>query len=133
MSQTRFEHVYTAQFESMNNILIWYCLATLFLLLPTGGCENAAEQVARKEAAASGLENPIITDGQAIFRQKCITCHGADGKLGLNGAKDITQSKLSHEERILLITNGKGLMTPFGGLLNATEIKAVATYTLELK
>jgi cytochrome c6 len=117
----------------MNNVLIWYCFALLFLLLLTGGCENAAEQIARKEAAASGHENPIIADGQAIFRQKCITCHGADGKLGLNGAKDITQSKLSHEERIARITNGKGLMTPFGGLLTATEIEAVAAYTLELK
>ena len=111
-----------------------YGCALFLLLLPISGCENAAEQIARKEAAAaSGHESPLIADGQAIFRQKCITCHGADGKLGLNGAKDITQSNLNHEERIARITNGKGLMTPFGGLLTAAEIEAVAAYTLELK
>ncbi|MFZ4634328.1 MAG: c-type cytochrome [Saprospiraceae bacterium] len=117
----------------MNHTLILWRHALLLALLPVGACDNAAEQIARKEAGASGHGSPLVADGQAIFRQKCITCHGADGQLGLNGAKNITQSQLNLDERIALVTNGKGLMTPFGGLLSATEIKAVAAYTLELK
>ena len=73
------------------------------------------------------------TDGSSLFRKHCVVCHGADGTLGLNGAKDLTQSVLPVEERINIITNGKKLMTPFGTILSADEIKAVAEYTLTLK
>lgn len=87
--------------------------------------------------AAKGLENPAShaseTDGAAIFGKNCKICHGADGKLGLNGAKDLSISVLSLSERINIITHGKNLMTPFGGLLTPAEIEAVASYTLKLK
>jgi cytochrome c6 len=84
----------------------------------------------RSSAAAGAASKP---NGQSVFRERCVVCHGADGKLGLNGAKDLTQSALSMEERIEIITNGKKLMTPFGTVLSAEEIKAVAEYTLTLK
>jgi cytochrome c6 len=70
-------------------------------------------------------------DGKAIFKQYCVTCHGADGKLGLNGAKDLTRSVLKLEARIDLITNGKNMMTPYGEVLTPEEIRAVAKYTME--
>ena len=70
-------------------------------------------------------------DGKAMFKQYCVTCHGADGKLGLNGAKDLTQSKLNLEARISLITNGKNMMTPYGEVLTPEDIHAVAKYTME--
>jgi cytochrome c6 len=69
----------------------------------------------------------------AVFRQYCITCHGSDGKLGLNGAKDLTVSPLTNEERINIITNGRKMMTPFKEVLSPEEILAVADYTLSLK
>ncbi|HAD15081.1 MAG TPA: cytochrome C [Saprospirales bacterium] len=84
----------------------------------------------RSSAAAGAVSRP---NGQSVFRERCVVCHGADGKLGLNGAKDLTQSALSLEERIEIITNGKKLMTPFGTVLSADEINAVAAYTLTIK
>lgn len=75
---------------------------------------------------------PLIPDGMAIFRKNCVTCHGTDGKLGLNGAKDLTSSPLTLEERINIVTNGKKLMTPFGKILSPEEIRVVAEYTLTL-
>ena len=71
--------------------------------------------------------------GAKIFKQYCILCHGADGKLGLNGAKDITVSLLTFEERIILITQGKNTMTPFEGILTEDEIKAAANYSMSIK
>lgn len=73
-----------------------------------------------------------ISDGAAIFQKNCKICHGADGKLGLNGAKDLSMSVLSLPERINIITYGKNLMTPFGQILSTTEISAVAAYTIQL-
>ena len=72
-------------------------------------------------------------DGAAIYKKYCVLCHGANGKLGLNGSKDITASQLTKAERIELIRNGKNTMTPFGGILSDEEIEAVAEYTFTIK
>jgi mono/diheme cytochrome c family protein len=72
------------------------------------------------------------SDGEAIFKKYCITCHGADGKLKLNGAKDLSISQLSLAEKVIQITKGKNTMTPFEGILSPAEIQAVAEYTLTL-
>ncbi len=98
-------------------------------------CESASEKTKReinkiKEKNESSHFQP---DGMAIFRKHCVICHGPDGKLGLNGAKDLSQSTLGLEQRIETITYGKKLMTPFEKILDAEEIKAVAAYTLTLK
>ncbi len=74
-----------------------------------------------------------ISVGEQIYDKYCKLCHGKDGKLGLNGAKDITASVLTLEERILLIKNGKNTMTPFEGILSEEEIKAVARYSMSLQ
>jgi mono/diheme cytochrome c family protein len=58
---------------------------------------------------------------------------GLMAKLGLNGAKDLSQSVLSLEQRVETITYGKKLMTPFEKILDAEEINAVAQYTHTLK
>lgn len=71
--------------------------------------------------------------GPKIYKQYCAVCHGPDGKLGLNGAKDLTVSKYTEAERIVQVTEGKGAMTPFKNILTPEEIKAVVAYTLTLK
>jgi len=72
-------------------------------------------------------------DGEAIYKKYCTLCHGVNGKLGLNGSKDITVSKLTEAERIVQITKGKNTMTPYEGILSPEEIKAVAAYSMTLK
>ena len=84
----------------------------------------------------AGDRSPALAaapDGAAVFRQYCVTCHGADGSLGLNGAKDLAQSTLPLDGRIAQISKGKNLMAPFEGILTPAEIKAVAQYSLMLK
>lgn len=106
---------------------------SLFTFLWTA-CETPDEKIARQALAAQqASHSDLAPDGMAVFRKNCITCHGADGKLGLNGAKDLSASTISVEERIEIITNGKKLMTPFKAVLSVEEIKAVASYTMTLK
>lgn len=95
----------------------------LVALLACGGSDSPAAQ--------ADLSAP--PNGKAIFKQYCVTCHGADGKLGLNGAKDLTQSQLDLDGRIAIITNGKNMMTPYGDVLSPQEIESVARYTLQLR
>ncbi len=102
-----------------------------FLLLTGSACESPQDQISRRETAANS--RGAAPDGRAVFQKNCVVCHGADGKLGLNGAKDLTQTTLGLAERVNQITHGKNLMTPFAGVLSPGEIEAVAAYTLTLK
>jgi mono/diheme cytochrome c family protein len=72
-------------------------------------------------------------DGKAIYAKYCVLCHGEDGTRAVNGAKDFTQSVMPLDERIVLIKNGKNLMTPFQGILSDEEIEAVSRYSMTLK
>jgi cytochrome c6 len=103
-------------------------LLCLFWLITACGNDSHASSAAAQPSTA-----PSAPDGMAVFRKYCVACHGADGKLGLSGAKDLTQSILTIEERTILVKQGKNLMTPFGDILSPQEISAVVDYTMTLK
>jgi mono/diheme cytochrome c family protein len=94
------------------------------LFLGLWACDDKPKR--RAVAASEQIE------GSVIFRKNCVTCHGADGGLGMNGAANLSMSKITIEERIDVITNGRKLMQPWKSLLSEDEIKAVAEYTLKL-
>jgi len=92
--------------------------------------EASTENSVENDAVASNGETPDI-NAAAIYQVQCTQCHGADGKLGLAGAKDLTASVLSTDEKIAVVTDGRGAMMPYKSLLSADEIKAVVTYLEE--
>jgi cytochrome c6 len=71
--------------------------------------------------------------GQLIFQKNCQRCHGKDGRLGLNGAHDLTKSNLNTMGRNYLVTNGMGKMPAFDKTLTPTQIAQVVAYSLTLK
>jgi mono/diheme cytochrome c family protein len=84
-------------------------------------------------ASDASAEAPPPPDGQKLYKQNCVICHGLYGDMGASGAHDLTASELPLEERIAVITNGRNAMTPFKALLSPDQIEAVAEYTLTLK
>lgn len=80
-----------------------------------------------------GADKDELAEGKVLFERHCAACHGTDGKLGLNEAKDLTVSELTIEERVALMKNGKNLMTPFEGILTEEEMHKIATYAMTLK
>ncbi len=103
-----------------------YICLLMFVFVTFYACEDGKPH--RRAVAASER-----IEGSTIFRKNCVTCHGADGGLGMNGAANLSMSKLPIEERINVITNGRKLMQPWKSILSEEEIKAVAEYTLSLK
>ncbi len=71
--------------------------------------------------------------GKPLYKQYCVTCHGADGKLGFSGAPDLTASVVGKEEAIVQVTKGKGLMTPFEGIMSEEEIENVVDYVITMR
>jgi mono/diheme cytochrome c family protein len=101
---------------------------------PTGGAE-AEEEAPAEEEETSGEErsgeSSLAAEGKEIFTSTCGSCHtlqaaGTSGEVGPN--LDELEPDLATVEH--QVVNGGGAMPAFGkqGILNAKEIKAVATY-----
>ncbi len=85
---------------------------------------------------AGGPEGPANynnDEAKKLFKRYCSTCHGIDGKMGLNGAKDLALSTLNYDQRVILISNGKGAMNGFKGMISDEEIAQLAKYSLNFK
>jgi mono/diheme cytochrome c family protein len=110
----------------MKNLLILLAIA-----LTVFACGNTDDK--KPQQTAQKTATPKKIDGEKIYKNYCVTCHGLYGDMGASGAHDLTKSELSLEERITVITKGRNTMTPFEGLLSEEKIKAVAEYTIKLK
>jgi cytochrome c553 len=107
-------------------------LAVLSLAMLTGAYGLAEISKKQKSKSMESISSSTL-NGQELFNASCTSCHGADGKLRLLEAADLSTSSMELSARIELIKNGKGAMTPFGGTLNDEQIKAVAEYSQTLK
>jgi mono/diheme cytochrome c family protein len=95
----------------------------------SGGAE--AEEEEMSEAEARSGEGSLSAEGKTVFTTTCGSCHtlkaaGTSGEVGPN--LDELEPDLATVEQ--QVVNGGGGMPAFGkeGILDAKEIKAVATY-----
>lgn len=89
--------------------------------------------VAADSTGATGEEVSSVEVGKMVYEVKCIVCHGTDGKLMLNGAKDLSASKISATEILEMVSNGKGLMPGFSDQLDEKQMKALTIYVEGLR
>ena len=104
---------------------LWVLIAGLLT-----ACNHPAAPAGTLAKADAAVQKPV--NGERIFKQYCVTCHGASGDMGVGGAANLAASALSAEERVLVITKGRNTMASFSALLREEEIRAVAEYTLQL-
>ena len=114
-------------FKKQNKIL---AVTSLILLIGSYGLAEMSKKQKSKSMEAISESN---VNGKELYVASCEKCHGADGKLNLMGAKDLSISTMDLNARIEIIKNGKNAMTPFAGILNEEQIKAIAEYTETLK
>jgi mono/diheme cytochrome c family protein len=105
-------------------------LLSMMLIIYSYGVSETKAPLMKKESTPVA-EGPA--DGKAIYESKCMNCHGADGKLGLSGARDLTTSALTHDEKKDIILNGKNAMMGFRDQLSDEQVEAVITYINELR
>ncbi|MGA9670094.1 MAG: cytochrome c [Terracidiphilus sp.] len=80
------------------------------------------------------------TGGEATYKAKCASCHGATGTpsagmakaMGIKAASDPDIKKLTVDQIVAAIKNGKGKMKPIAGLTDA-QVKDVANFYKGLK
>lgn len=88
---------------------------------------------AREIIAAVDKSEVKAVDAKKKFKNLCAICHGTKGNMEINGAKNLSKSKVSLEEAVAQVYHGKGLMTPFKGILSDVEIVAVSRYIEEFR
>ena len=84
----------------------------------------------------SGAVGFAQTSGEATYKAKCQSCHGAQGvpnpgiakAMGVKPASDPSVKSLSEAQMITDTANGKGKMPAFKGKLSDAEIKASVDY-----
>ncbi len=103
-------------------------LALIFLVYAYGISESKSPYFLKEETKTDFAGTTPAELGKNIYETKCMACHGADGKMGLSGAKDLTMSTLTHDEKIALVQEGKNSMMAFKDQLTQEQIEAVVTY-----
>jgi len=76
------------------------------------------------------------SSGEATYKAKCQSCHGAEGTpnpgiakmMGVKPVSDPSVKSLSEAQMIADTTNGKGKMPAFKGKLTDAQIKASVDY-----
>ena len=78
-------------------------------------------------------------DPAALYKAKCASCHGADGKASAvgkkMGAKDLQDpeaKKATDAQWIEITTKGKNKMPKYEGKLTADQIKGLVAYMKDL-
>ena len=87
-------------------------------------------------AAHSAAPGFSQSSGQAIYKEKCLNCHGpsglADAGVGkLMRVKPVTDPEvrnLTEMEMVEIARNGKGKMQPYKNELSEAQIKAAVEY-----
>ena len=117
-------------YQHLSKCLLISVLVVIFSSSCSGDGNSKATSVS--SAKKSAPINLSLT-GEELFVKNCKLCHGINGQLQLNGAKDLRESTLSLDDRAILIKEGKNAMTPFKKILSDEEIRNVAEYSMSFK
>jgi mono/diheme cytochrome c family protein len=107
------------------------------------GLSEAEADALRAATASAAIASPpaepeddgesVLADGKALFTKNCAVCHGANGRLGLNGAHDLSKSNLNTTGRVYMVMQGLGKMPAFKDKLTTAQIQQIVAYSLTLK
>lgn len=70
---------------------------------------------------------------EGFYITHCKMCHGEDGKLGLSGAKDLSESTLSDDEIREIIKNGKNSMQGYDKYFNDQQLDEMIAFVKGLR
>lgn len=91
---------------------------------------DATGEIAIEDILAAN-KNAAFQQGKVIYKVLCVECHGEEGQK--EALANLAESKLSLEENMKVIAEGRGTMPGYSSQLSEQEINLVAAYTETLK
>jgi alcohol dehydrogenase (cytochrome c) len=80
-------------------------------------------------AAAATIAAANLVEGQRLFKQTCVICHGDDGKGGHTGGAPLDRVT-DLDAAIQTVTNGRNNMPPFRSAFTPEQIRDVSAYVV---
>ena len=110
-------------------------MASLTAALCSVRCGSSDAPSIQSTNAASELGGSTLDLANASrnYLMKCSVCHGADGAPVLSSAPDLRTSNMTLEERMAIISYGKGSMPPHVDMLDKSSIRDIAVYIEEFR
>jgi uncharacterized membrane protein SirB2 len=118
-------------FKKSNKLLA--LLSLIFLIAAYGLAEMSKKQPYPVNKVEGTPELSSSNMGELLFQQNCTMCHGADGKMGTLGAKDLSKSAMSNADVLNIISNGKAAMPAYSKTLSAEDIALLAGHVEQLR
>ena len=78
--------------------------------------------------AATGAAD--VANGELLYEETCVICHGVDGKGGHGGGAPL-DALADIAATLTVIAAGRNNMPPFGQTLTAEQIRDIGTYVVE--
>lgn len=80
-------------------------LASMFMACggPNNNSNNGSSSSSSSSSSTKTPAKPKAVNGAMVYKKNCVVCHGANGRMALNGAKILPESTLTLEERIMQI------------------------------
>jgi mono/diheme cytochrome c family protein len=69
-----------------------------------------------------------VASGEEIYRERCASCHGGDGGGGSGPPLEGVADRLSLDDQIAVVTDGRAEMPAWGDTLSEDDIAAVVDY-----
>lgn len=110
-------------------------ITSLFLLslliLATSCSGSKTEKVEETEEQAE--KEFSFSDAKSLYTMKCASCHGADGKLGMSGAKDLSTSKITDQQIMCMIQSGQNAMPAFKDMIPDYQLEQLVVVVKSLR
>lgn len=101
-----------------------------------GGSTQTSRAPVTESPSVTGTATPepststsLGTDGSQIFAARCASCHGSTGEGNLGPGLVGIADRMSAQDQIGVVTNGRGTMPAFSRGLTVEQIQAVVDYT----
>jgi cytochrome c551 len=75
---------------------------------------------------AAAVDSSMVA--QTVFKQNCVVCHGVDLSGGVGPNLQKVGARLTQEQIVTTITNGRNVMPAFKGKLKPEEIDALTKW-----
>lgn len=109
--------------ERRSRLLQGFAMLASVLVLSTG----CAQAIALPDDADDELRN-----GAEVYRASCSRCHGADGDGGIGPSLRGVAQRLTPEDQLGVVVNGRNMMPRFDTVLSEPDILAVVRYQREI-
>ena len=117
-------------FKKKNKVIAF--ISVFLIIMAYGLAEMSRKAKTGPKINTSSIQVPIEV-GKFVYTNSCVSCHGADGKLGVSGAKNLSLTSLNAAEQKALIMDGKNAMPGYKNAITEAEIDAVILYISTFK